>query len=307
MKTTVIRNPKSGGLAGSGTWEGMKKGLEEAIGPFEVAFTEQSGDATRLSRQALRKGSERILAIGGDGTLGEVVNGFFDKGAPVNSEAVFSFIMSGTGNDFQKTFRRKNDLQDALDSLKNPREKRIDLGRVSYIANDGSPADRIFLNIASFGMSGAVDQRVNRMSYSGVLGGKAAFLIGTLGALMSYRNKPVRFTVDKGEAVEALVRLVIVANGKYAGGGMLFAPEAEVDDGLFDIVSFEDFTLPRLLRHMSKIYQGRHIGQKGIRHLSGRRVEVTSDEEVLLDVDGEAPGRLPATFELLPGALRLQY
>ena len=307
MDTIIIVNPRCGKLRSRGGWPSLESRLRAAIGPFETRLTESVGDGAVKTREALYGGAQRVIAVGGDGTLGEVADGFFENGRPITYEARFGFIMCGTGNDFQKTLGRGKGMDRAIAALKTPREKRIDLGRITYTDHEGNRASRCFLNIASFGMSGEVDRRVRKVPLRGLLGGKLSFLLASASALMSFRNKPVRLIIDDQIEIESLVRLVVVANGRYAGGGMLFAPSAEIDDGLFDIVMLEDVSAAQSVRHMGRIYRGAHLGLDHVGHLQGHKLEATSQEEVLVDVDGEPVGRLPATFEILPEALLVEY
>ena len=307
MNTLAIVNRFSGKLARGDEWTLVRKRLEEIIGPFDISFTNSPGDATRLTRGALQKGAGRIIAVGGDGTLGEVANGFLSGGSQVNSSAIFSFVMYGTGNDFQKTFGRKAGLEFALEAFKNPREKTIDIGRLEYIGHDGKPAERYFLNVASFGMGGMVDRFVSKIPYRGLIGGKASFLLASAATLASYRNKQVKIVVDGNQVYSGPVRVAVVANCKFSGGGMTFAPMAEPDDGMLDLVIMGDIPVGKSILNIGKIYKGTHLGEDGVSSFRGRRIETFSDEEVLLDVDGEAPGRLPATFEIVPEALKIQY
>jgi YegS/Rv2252/BmrU family lipid kinase len=308
MKTAVIVNPNSSKLGRRlNDWTRIERGLVDIYGEIDTRFTERIGHASELARQAIIDGVPRIIAVGGDGTLSETVNGFFEDGKPLNREVIFSFIMTGTGNDFQKSCAREKGLDAALTSLKNAKEKIIDVGRLEYIDHKGNPSSRYFLNIASFGMGGEVDRRVNTMPIKGVIGGKASFLLATIAALVGYRNKSVRLIIDDNEPLEQKIRLALVANGRFAGGGMCFAPEAALDDGLFDIIIMGDTGLLESVRNMSKIYDGSYLEADIVSHFRGKRLQAFSDEEVLLDIDGEAPGRLPATFEILPSVLRLQY
>lgn len=307
MKTTVVVNPHSGKLRRAAVWRELERRLRSALPSAEIRLTEKPGDAEIFTRRAINEGAQRMVAVGGDGTLGEVANGFFDHGIAINPATIFSFVMTGTGNDFQKTLGRQTDLLASVEALIEPRQKTIDLGRLVYQGHDGAEQSRYFLNIASFGMSGSVDRRVNRMRLKGLLGGKISFLLATAGALASYRNQAVHYRVDDGEPVEAVIRLVIVANGKYSGGGMMTAPLAELDDGLLDIVTFENISSGEIVRHLGALYKGEHLGRDKVRHFRARQIDVWSREEVLLDVDGEAPGRLPARFEIVPRALRLGY
>jgi YegS/Rv2252/BmrU family lipid kinase len=306
-RTIAVVNLSSGKLAPKGTWEEAARLLEKTIGPFTTAFTRSTGDGTVLARKALESGADRIIAVGGDGTLGEVVTGFFRNGQPVKPEAVFAFIMCGTGNDFQKSFGRAHDIKEGIAALGEPRGRLIDVGRITYLDHNGVPSERCFLNMASFGMSGAVDRRVGRVPMRGLLGGKLSFLLATATTLATYRNRKVRIVADGRDAYRGPVRVAVAANCKFAGGGMMFAPGAEPDDGLLDLVILGDISTPQIARHMGSIYKGSHLNLDGVVHTRARRIEAFSEEETLLDVDGEAPGRLPATFEILPAALKIEY
>ncbi len=305
--TTVIINASCRSLRNARAYRRVVALLERALPDCRIESTAASGDAARLTRAALHKGSDRIVAVGGDGTLGEAVDGFFEDGVPIAPDSAFSYIMCGTGNDFMKTLGGAHDGDAFVAAMAKPREKQIDVGRLTYVDFHGATRSRHFLNIASFGMSGAVDRQVNRMRFKGLFGGRLTFLLATARVLLGFRNPSVRFLVDGMEAAERRIRLVIVANGRYAGGGMLFAPDALLDDGLFDVVTFGDLSSTRILRHMNDIYKGEHLNHEGIEHFRCRRVDAFSNEEVLLDVDGEALGKLPASFEIVPNVLRVLY
>lgn len=306
MKIKVIVNPHAGkGITGK-RWPQTHKKLLRVLGKFDLDMTTGIGDATQITRDSLSEGFDWIIAHGGDGTINEVVNGFFEGETLINSEAVFSFLTSGIGGDFRRTFGISRDQDEAIDKMANADVRKVDVGRLNFVAHDGGRASRHFINIASFGMSGEVDMRINRTSVPNFLGGSATFLWASFQTLISYKNKEVKIVVDDQFDQPLKVRLVIVANGQYAGGGMWFAPGARIDDGIFDIVIMGDISRLRSITNMSKIYKGTHIGENEIISLQGKKLTATSDETVYLDVDGEAPGRLPADFEILPGILNLK-
>jgi len=169
---------------------------------------------------------------------------------------------------------------------------------------DGRPAQRYFVNVASFGVSGQVDREVNRASKG--LGGKATFFLASAKAMWRYRDQRVRLRADAGPWTEETVTTVAVANGQYFGGGMRVAPTADPSDGYFDVTVWSGYTLFDFAFKSRRIYDGTHVALPGTRTFRARLLEAESDEEVLLDVDGEQPGRLPVRVELLPGALRLK-
>jgi YegS/Rv2252/BmrU family lipid kinase len=302
----MIVNPRSAGDKTQRQWPALRELVREQLGAFDEHFTRAPGDATALTRAALRGGAELVVAVGGDGTINEVVNGFFDGDTAVAPSAALGIMPAGTGGDFIKTLDIPNDARAALARIKRASVRPADVGRVSFVDHAGNPAQRYFINIASFGISGLVDRYVNQSSKA--LGGTLSFALATLRASVAYKNEPVRLTIDGGTAREGRIYTVAVANGRYFGGGMKIAPQAELDDGQLDIVTLSDMTKGDLLLHGLDLYSGTHLNHPKVAVHRGRRLEATPREghEVLLDIDGEQPGRLPATFELDAGAIQIK-
>ncbi len=304
-RPVVIVNPNSAGGQTRRRWPHLEQEIRASLGEFDALFTERPGHATDLARGALRGGADLVVAMGGDGTINEVVNGFFAGTEAVKPGAAFAVLPAGTGGDFVKTAGVPRDLGRAARAIAEGRSRPIDAARLTYIASDGNRAARHFVNIASFGISGLVDQYVNKSSKS--LGGKASFFLASVKASLAYKNARVKLKLDGGEPIERVVYTCAVANGRYFGGGMEIAPAAKLDDGKFEVVTVGDVGMMTMLRHSSKIYRGAHVKLPFVTVEQAARVEAEAadGEEVLLDVDGEQPGRLPAMFELLPGALRV--
>jgi YegS/Rv2252/BmrU family lipid kinase len=308
-RTVLVVNPRSQGGRLGKRWKDIADTIGRAF-PFEEAITEAPGDATRLTRDALRSGAERVVAMGGDGTINEVVNGFFDeRGAPVAPEASFAVIPFGTGGDFRRTVQLPTEIAGAAQVIAANRRRKIDVGRLDYTTMSGARALRMFVNIASFGVSGVVDRLVNE---SGKKLGRLSFLVATARATWSYRNQRVHLTFDggagAGDRVDATINTVAIANGRYFGGAMHVAPDAELDDGQFDVIAMGDFGFGDLLTSGRRLYQGTHLKMDKVTARRARVVEAEPIEPsavIELDVDGENPGRLPARFELVPGALWL--
>jgi YegS/Rv2252/BmrU family lipid kinase len=306
-RTVIVVNPQSQSGQLGRRWPDLSGRIRREIGSFEEVHTSGPGDATRLARRALEDGADRVVAIGGDGTINEVANGFFDGDRPVNPDAALGILPFGTGGDFRKTIRMPRDIGRAARVLARGGTRRIDVGLLEYTRRDGAPASRVFVNIASFGISGVVDRYVNASSKR--LGGRVSFLVATARATVNYRNQRVRmvFDDDDASAVDLTVNTVAVANGRYFGGGMFIAPDAELDDGLFDVVALGDFTIKEMLLNSRRIYDGSHLSIDKVSFRRARKVraEPLDGERVELDVDGETPGILPATFRILPRALLL--
>ena len=212
-------------------------------------------------------------------------------------------IARGTGWDFVRTYGIPRKLDEAVDVALNGETRTIDLGRVVYRAWAGGEAETWFANVASAGMSGAIAQRANETTKA--LGGKASYLLALFAVFARWKNSHLRVTVD-GESREGLMEDVVVANGRYFGGGMEICPGAEPDDGVFDVLTIGDITKADLVRTMPKIYRGTHLPHPKAELLRGRVVTVESPEPLPVELDGEQPGTTPARFEVVPGALRVK-
>ncbi len=306
-RTVLVVNPNSQGGSLGRRWPELSALVRRHLVSFEEVQTSGPGDATRLTRELLRDGADRIVAIGGDGTINEVVNGFFDDGEAVAPEAHLGVIPFGTGGDFRKSLRLRKDVESAAEILAEGKTRLVDVGRIDFKTRDGVDERRMFINIASFGISGMVDRLVNDASKR--LGGRLSFLVATARAGMRYKNQRVRLVFDGDEqrAVDTTINTVAVANGQYFGGGMHIAPKAELDDGLFDVVALGDFSAAQMAIRGWRVYQGSHLNMDKVsyRRASQVRAEPLGDDPVELDVDGETPGILPATFTLVPSALQL--
>ena len=307
MKTLVVVNPNSANGSTGRKWPQIREQLMESIGSFEEKFTTAIGHATDLVHEGLATGAQRIICVGGDGTNNEVVNGFYDGAKPLNPEAVLGFVPRGTGGDLRKTLGIGKELSSCLPVLARGHVMPADLGAVEFEDHRGRSVRRLFINITSFGIGGLVDKKVNESSKA--LGGKTSFFIGTVKAMLAYNNKLVHLKVSSGEGVvvnESMrINNVAVANGQYFGGGMWVAPQAKINDGLFDIVILGDLTKREMIFQASRIYKGTHLALEKVKMHRGSHVEATCEEEVLIDMDGEQPGRLPITLEVLPKAIRL--
>jgi YegS/Rv2252/BmrU family lipid kinase len=245
-----------------------------------------------------------VVAVGGDGTVNEVVNGFFEAGTPVNPDAVLGVISRGTGSDFIKTMNLPKEIEGAARALRGRAVKRCDAGRFTSRGPNGKETERYFVNIADFGVGGEAIVRVNNTSKA--FGGFLSFLYGTLKTLWVYKGKKVKFTIDDNSQIEQIINTVVVANGQYFGGGMQVAPEAKADDGLFDIIILDDLSFIESLLNIPKLYKGTHIHNPKVRCLRGKTLVAESDEDVLIDVEGEQGGRLPAKFEIIPSSINVK-
>jgi YegS/Rv2252/BmrU family lipid kinase len=306
MKTFLVVNPRSAGGQTGKRWAELSAQVGRSIGEFGHDFTAGAMDAARIARKAIDDGYQCIVAVGGDGTINEVVNGFFREGKAINPNAALAVIPRGTGGDFRRAFGWDLELDSALARLRTEKTEPFDVGLVEYVNSEGKPEQRYFANIASVGVSAVVANEVNTSSKA--LGGNMSFVWGTVKGMFRFEPPTVRLRADGGEQGSVPINVVAVANGRYFGSGMCVAPDALTHDGLFDITIWSGYTLSDFIFKSKGIYSGEHVTWKGTRRLKCRTFEVESADgrEVLIEVDGEVPGRLPAKMTLLPGAIRLK-
>ena len=308
----VIVNPASASGATSDLWPGIASGLRAHFGPFSCAFTARQGDGRAIAERAAHEGRKLIIACGGDGTINEVANGILASGA----DAELGVLPSGTGGDFRRTLGMPTEVRAAARALRAGRTRLMDVGRATYADHDGGEETRHFLGVASLGLSPGVIRRVKSdespllpKKFLGGLGGQVSFAVATLGATLSLTNKSVAVRVDDGPERHLTVTNFCVANARYFGGGMKIAPDALLNDGQFDVISVGDLNAAQIITNAPKLYLGKHLSIPQVRHARAARVFVRSaskDDAVMIEIDGELPGRLPAAFEVLPRALRVR-
>ena len=304
MKTKIIVNPHSANGRTGKIWNIIEAEIRKHIPEFDAAFTTAPDDATEIACRALRDGSDFIVVVGGDGTTNEVVNGFFNGDRLINNEAVLGIICVGTGADFVKTLGIPRTIPEAAAVLGGKSFIRCDVGRIRCRNRSGGEIERYFINIADFGIGGEVVDRVNRTTK--IFGGFASFFIGMLRAALSYRNQPVEIVIDDKPIGERIVKNIVVANGQYFGGGMRIAKDARLDDGLFEVIILGDLGMIETLRMLRRMYSGDIIGVNKVERFQARTLKATASGRILLDVDGEQIGMLPASFEILPACISVK-
>jgi len=310
-----IVNPAAGRGKTGRTWPQMKATIEAKLGPIDVSFTDAPGHGITLAREAADAGRALVVAVGGDGTFHEVINGVAE-GPPASGAkraTDVGILAQGTGGDFRRTLGLEHRLDRYLDALAGARSRPLDLGKATFIGRDGTPTTRWFVNVLSAGMGGLVDQYVQESGRA--LGNAAAYWFASLRALMTIDAGRLRCTVTAADGTETVHEIasymVAICNGRYFGSGMHVAPMADPADGLFELVALPAGSKVGFTVRSQRIYDGSHIGQPGTIHLRGRKfhLELIDDrakETFLLDVDGEPLGRLPLTIEVVPNALHVR-
>ncbi len=305
VKPYLIVNPRSAAGRTGRQFDRIARAVRSAVGEFECAFTRAPGDGARLARDAVASGGALVVAVGGDGTASEVIDGLTTP-RPRDPDPLFGFIPRGTGGDLRRTLGVPEDLDAAARLLAGRGEIVCDLGRIEFTGHDGTRQLRHFANVAGFGVAGVVSAEVNRGLKFG--SGRLSFMIASAKALLRWSDQPVRWRVDGGPWSEDRITSFSVCNGRYFGGGMQVAPGARIDDGLFDVVIWSGLGLADFVTKKRMLYDGSHVTLSNTRVLRARTVEAEAAPggRLLLDVDGEQPGTLPARFSILPGALRVR-
>jgi YegS/Rv2252/BmrU family lipid kinase len=324
--TLVIINPAS--ARARRAWPKIKSALAAADVHFDAHETTHAGDATERTRAALRDGYHLIAVVGGDGTLSEVASGFFEfQGgdneenravpnvpSPVNSAAALAILPAGTGDDFARGLKGKREplekwLARFIAYSRSQNSAAAHMVDVIHGRVENPASDFLCLNVVTIGLGAEVAARV---AAQGVvmrrLRGEARFVSAACGALAAWRERFVRVTVDESEAIESQTNLIALANGIYAGGGMMFAPDARNDDGLIDLLLTQGLTRATILRELPRIRRGAHLANERVRLIRARHVRVETkrpEDALLIEADGNVRGHTPAEFRIIPSAIRV--
>jgi diacylglycerol kinase (ATP) len=300
MTTVFVVNPASANGSTGKRWPEISHRLTAAGLPGLTRMSTGPGGVAEQARRAAEEGARLIVAVGGDGTVNEVVNGLMASG---RTDVELAILPRGTGVDFARGFQIPSNVEKAAAVALSRETRTIDLGRATYRAWDGSEATAYFANVASAGMSGAVAKRANATTKA--LGGKISFLWATLAVFARWKNTEISVTVDDERRTGPMFD-VIVANAQFLGGGMRMCPDAVPDDGIFDVLLIGDITKRDLAVTLPKVYRGTHLPHPKAEALRGRTVTVDAPVALPIELDGEQPGTTPARFEVVPGALRLK-
>lgn len=296
----LIVNPVAANGAVGKNWPHLRDFLQTKGAKFDAVLTEKPGHATQLARQALDEGHQTIVAVGGDGTVNEVLNGLMVEGATA-SEVMLGIIPWGTGADFSRSLGIPHDYRGACGHLLRFETRLVDVGKITCL-REGREVERYFINAAGLGFDGEVAELANRSPK--VLGGTMTYLACLFISLVTYRNKNVEFSFD-GQHVRGRLNSVIVCNGRYLGGGMFMAPEASFDDGIFDVVILGNLNKLEVVANLPRVYKGTHLTHPKVSLCHAREVHVEARERMFLQADGELIGEAPATFQVVPRALRV--
>jgi diacylglycerol kinase (ATP) len=301
MRALFIVNPAAGhGRAGK-RWDEARELAREICPGMEAVTTERPGHGRELAREAVQGGADLVVAVGGDGTVGEVVDGYLAVPEAARRSACVGTFPAGSGCDFANHVGVPREPQAWARAFAAAGRKRIDAARATFRGPGGEPRSRYFLNVACLGIPGEVAVTVARRGK--VLGGTLTYLLEGALAVMGAKAKRMTLVVDGVAEAEAAYHLVAAANTSTFGGGMKLAPGADAEDGLLDLLTIGDIPRAKLMTLLPKAYSGGHIGLPGVALRRARRIEIRSDADLPLNLDGDADGKAPAVFEALPKAI----
>jgi len=290
---------------------------------YDVYETEKPGDATACTRSALERGGRIIGLVGGDGTLSEAAAGYFtppsgiDKSSnefplPINSEAALAIFPAGTGDDFARNLvGRRAPLEHWIKCFiahcQGSPEKTTRVVDVIRVRTDSRQV--ICINASTLGLGGETAARVAAQgAWMRRFSGEARFVVAAMGALAAWRERPVKVDIDGEMVIEGPMNLLAVANARFAGGGMMLSPQAELDDGKLDVVTARGLNRTTILRELTRIHKGGHVANRKVKIVQGGCVDIQTsapEDALLIEVDGNVCGRTPADYWIMPSALRI--
>ena len=286
MKILFIINPTAGKGRGKEVGERIQLFMRDRDVNYKIAFTGKPREAETIAKHSVMEGYDRIVAVGGDGTIYEVANGI------AGCDVVMGIIPSGTGNDLARTLGIPLNIEEALAVIIDGAEKAIDLGCVN---------GRRFLNVTSIGLDAEIVREAENLKK--YFSGTSAYVAGVLKALLHFKRKKVTLILD-GKEQEKNVMLVAIANGKYYGGGMKIAPTADIEDGTFEVCIVNEISKLKILRLFPTIFSGTHIHVREVELLRAKTVKITSKEELIINIDGDIAGVTPVNIEMMEKGLR---
>jgi len=295
----IIVNPAAGAGKTAKKWPQIMVLLKSLGLDFEHDVTEAPGHAMELAKSAVGKGYETVVSVGGDGTIHEIVNGLHEAGG--SSDVAVGIVNTGTGADYIRTIGVPRRYKEACKCLLSKNRRVVDLGIVEY-TKGGQRKKRLFVNFAGIGFDAEVVRATTEKFKA--LGDMPSYLMGLFSTLMSYENRDVSIVVD-GEHGERRICTIMLNNGRYAGGGMLPAPNADPGDGFFDVVIIDNITKPDLIVSIPRIYRGTHLTHPKVTLMRAREVEIKPKLTSAVQADGELLGETPVKFSVLPAALRV--
>jgi YegS/Rv2252/BmrU family lipid kinase len=300
----TIVNPNAGEGKGKKDWYRIADLFKKRSIPITVKFTEKKNQAIEFAREAVIKGYRKIIAVGGDGTLHEVINGIFTQGECSPRQVSVGMIPVGTGNDWGKMFSIPLIYEGAVDVIKENKLVLHDIGIIKY--HDGDKQEkRYFINIAGLGYEALVVKKTNKQKEKG-RSSQAIYLLNLLSSLVMFRNTKTEIVIDD-KPYSGKIFSINIGNGRYCGGGMRQTPEALPDDGLLDITVIREMGRIEILKSLKILYDGTILSHPKIDGFRAKNIRVQSESLLYAEADGESLGHTPVEVSIIPGAVNVVY
>lgn len=303
-KWLVIINPNAGSRKGGRDWPQIHKLLSDKGIAFDYAFSEYHRHAIKLTRQAIENGCRQLIAVGGDGTINEVVNGIFSQNKVPTTDIMLGAITIGTGNDWGRMFDIPDNYSDAIDIIASRKTFLQDAGIVTY-QNGSANSSRYFINIAGLGFDAIVAKKTNSLKEKGK-GNPLSYLSSLFSSLLKYKHIESQITIDKSRhQMNTELFSMNVGICQFNGGGMKQVPNAIPDDGLFDLTVISKMKKISVLRHVRKLYKGTHLKLPYVKTMRAKSVLIDAPSPIWLEVDGESLGHTPLEFNIIPKSIKV--
>jgi diacylglycerol kinase (ATP) len=304
-KIQIVVNP----IAGSGKAKVVTPALLKRIrnitnSDFQITYSKEKDDALHITRKALKAGASIIIAVGGDGTINEVVNGFFINGSPINPFCELGIINCGTGGGYARALNYPHSIGQQIDLLFKPGSTELDLGHIKCKSYSGETVSRLFVNECQIGIGSKVASIVGKKSK--IFGGTIAF--GLAATFLAILTDPLKLSVcfDNEKFQELSLIGLVVGNGTECAGGMKLTPDAILNDGFFDVLSINNMNVFQRMINLSKVYSGRHVFSPHFSIIRCKEIKIRSDPEISLEGDGEMIGTSPIEIKIIPSAIKVK-
>lgn len=299
----VIVNPKAGSGKGLKDWPVISNTMNRYGIDFTCVFSEHKYHAVELTVKSIKDGYRKIVAVGGDGTIHEIVNGIFIQNIVPTTEILLSVIPTGTGNDWIRMYGVTQTYRDAVQSMVDEKSVFQDVAKIEFYESKVKQ-QRFMANVAGMGFDSAVTRAYNKLKDNG-RSGKNLYLLSLFKVFLWYVSQRFKIFIDGNLFYEGTLFSSSVGIGKYNGGGMVQMPEAETDDGLMDITAIKNIGKCIIIRDFKKLYSGRIFENKGVIHSKAKVIEIETQQPTRIEIDGEIMGYSPFRFELIPQSIRV--
>jgi diacylglycerol kinase (ATP) len=303
-KIYIIFNPIAGAGKSAATIDPLKRYLKNIRGVnYEIVKTHSRGHAIKIAREIERNKSNIIVVVGGDGTINEVVNGLLQERNSSSEPVIFGVVNTGSGAGFAQSLGLPDDIETQLNIIIGGKYTNLDAGVVTYTNNEGQLQDRFFISECQIGFGGHIVSRVGMKLKR--FGGKLAFGISSVAEIFKYKASYMNISIDNKSLEYKNLMGVVVANGRYCGGGMQLTPTARLNDGFLDILDIPEMNIFKRLFAFSKIYSGDHIKIPLFQLRQAHKIKIDSEVPVWIESDGELLGKTPCSIQILPSAIRV--